>query len=602
MRLLVVLLTFVAACGGTGTGAAGEDALPDAVVEASMDLPAEPAPDLPAEPDGRDAAIELPPTDVAVDVVADVHVDVDVDDSEGPDLAPDLAADAADVPPEAEIPPPTAPNYLVLADDSLADAAHAHATWRATTGMRPRVLAVSDIAPGQASAGGVRAALLPELMSMRDALPSGAPLYLVLFGDAPAPGEGAEGRIPAAECENDTPGAGGCLTDNRYGDLDGDGLPEVAVGRLPVGDGAAAAAMDAKLQAFESGSDLGVWDRRMSLYTGQANFGAQIDTLLEQAVLKGRTLVSLDFDVIGAYDSPDSAYYYTPFEAKVVDLFNQGDLMVVYIGHGSTKWTEGLTPDQIDLIHCAHRLPFLFLFACLTSDYADSSPSIAELVLARSDGPISVVGATEVSHPYANAVLAYETQRAVMDLRPPTIGEAFRLSKRATIEHTDDFRAMLDAAAEMENIDTATQQTLLAQHVDLYNLLGDPATPMKYPVAEVEFDPPTGSVAQGPIHVTGRVPGMGEGTALVTLEAERDTIIHDIDTVDPNNPDPATVQANWAKAIDKVAVSVNVAVTGGTFAADLAWSGVLRSSTWWVKVYAQDGAIDAIGSVMAPPK
>ena len=80
----------------------------------------------------------------------------------------------------------------------------------------------------------------------------------------------------------------------------------------------------------------------------------------------------------------------------------------------------------------------------------------------------------------------------------------------------------------------------------------------------------------------------------------RDAMLPDIAPVDPKKPDPATVQANWAKAMDHIVTEAAVPVPDGTFRADLTWMDSLPSADYFVKVYASDAKNDAFGSVRIP--
>lgn len=499
---------------------------------------------------------------------------------------------APDVPVEAGV------TYIVVADDHLVEAAEAHAAYRAGQGLVTAVFSVSSLVQGEVDAASLVPAVRAVVASARARVAGGTPLFLVLYGDAPGEFEDPAGMIPAAGCENDSLPYAGCATDNAYGDIDDDGVPEAAVGRVPVRTAGEGAAFLAKIQAFESKYETGTWNRRVALYTGEAGFGGEVDAMIEAAVMEGLKRVSHAFDIIGAYDNPNSPYYYTPFEEKVLDIYNEGSLMTIYVGHGSDESMQGLSEEQIDAIHCAHRLPFALFFACHTGDYTEEDDSISELLFAKADGPIAVFASTDVSHPYGNAVLAYEAQRAFLDARPRTVGEALLATKVQSIENADDFRKFVDAAAQAGGVSPWEQQRLRRQHLDLYNLLGDPATPMQYPASEVVFDPIQGELPDGTLTVSGATPGVDAGSALVTLETERDVILASLDPVDPEDPDPVVVAANWARAVDKTVVSVTVPVTGGRFQAVLVPPEDLPVGTYYIKVYAEGNGVDSFGFVL----
>jgi hypothetical protein len=492
---------------------------------------------------------------------------------------------------------PSTTDYFIVAGAGLEEVAQEYAAYRAQTLHAVEVHALASLVSDASSADALAAALKPLLSAAKEKLPAKAPLYLLILGDAPQDDPAAPGHVPAAACQN---ALGGCTTDNVYGDLDGDGIPEAAVGRVAVHAPEDARAYLDKIRAHESVYRTGLHNRRVSLYTGEAGFSPEVDSFLEYTVMKALADMNHSFDITGAYNNKGSPYYYMPFEEKVVDLFNDGALMTVYIGHGSSGDTAGLSVDQLGRVSCAVRRPFVLFFACSNGEYAGDADSIAEAIARKPDGAVASIGASGISHPYGNAVLAYELQRAALNVRPRTFGEVILKMKRNSIENQDDFRQMIDDFAVTAEVPREEQALTKRQHLDLYNLFGDPAAAMNYPMSAVRFDTVTGAMAAGSIAVSVTTPGVASGKAHVTLEANRDMIIHELAPVDAANPDQATVQANWAKAGDKVLVGATVDVANGAFEATLTVPAGYKEGRYFIKVYADDGAADSYGSTEAP--
>lgn len=588
----LLALAVVMGCDASGDGTTDPGVGPDA---ADVTDPGTPPGD-----EGQDPGREVP---------GDVADPGPGDPGPGDPAPGDQATDAppADLPPGDEgrdtTPPPATPWMLIATQDSLKPAAEDWAAYRRTRGFEVEVVTATEVAGTSPVLSDVRDGLRSRLRAARDARGEGARLFLLLLGDAPANGVVQAARLPAHTCENTTPGTTGCWTDNTFGDLDGDDVPDVAVGRVPARNDTEARAVLAKVQDFESTYRTGLFNRRLGLYVGEAGFGEQIDSLLEYAMMEGLKLVSHAFDIVGAWDSPTSSYWYIPFTDKVVDLFNEGALALIYIGHGSEEWTQGLTTDEVAAIDCSGtRRPFAFFFACYAGNFASSHDSLGETLAFKGDGPVASFGSSDVSHPYGNAILAYETQRVLLEMRYETLGEVVNGIKRATMDNQDDFRDLIDGGASLDtSCDTPLKQaTIRRQHLDLYNLLGDPGTAMQYPRDLATLQVQSGTVASGSLKVAGTAPGVEDGEAYVTLETERDVVLQPLATIDPGDPDAADVNANWAKSNDKVVKGATVTVTGGAFSATLDFATDLPGGDYYLKVYAHDPADDVIGVLDAP--
>lgn len=484
--------------------------------------------------------------------------------------------------------PPVSHIYLIVYQDDLKQAAMNYAEYRRSSGFAVEAVSVSELVSGGLQHNSLVVPIHEKVSSLLRSIASVGDTFLLLIGDAPAKGEENAGKIPAVECTNDTIGQTGCWTDNTYGDLDGDLVPDIAVGRIPATTVQQVEAYLTKVKAHESTYEVGEWNRRVSIYTGEANFDPTIDELLEYAMFEGLKEVSHDFDIIGAYDNVNSKYYYTPFEDKVIDLFNQGNLMTIYVGHGSEEWTQGLTADQIEQISCDHREAIVFFFACYAGNYTKATNSLAETLVWHTRGAVATIGSTDVSHPYGNAVLAYEVPKAALDGRAPTIGEVLMRAKQQMVENQhDDFRQFMAAAAEValpEMDDYTPLSTIEFQHCNLYNLMGDPALKMNYPPAQIWLPKPVEYSTHGQISFVGDTPEIDSGTAFVTVEVERDFWVGDL--VEPENDQD--IRDNWAVANNKVMASTTVPIVDGKFTAQLQWDHEKIKGARWIKVYVTD--------------
>ncbi len=72
-------------------------------------------------------------------------------------------------------------------------------------------------------------------------------------------------------------------SDIPYADLDGDGVPDLAIGRIPADSADELAAILRKTIEYEQRSESGAWEHRLNFASGQGGFGAVTDALIEAA-------------------------------------------------------------------------------------------------------------------------------------------------------------------------------------------------------------------------------------------------------------------------------------------------------------------------------
>ena len=311
MRILhfgAVLTMLLAACGGGG----GDGDTPVDAAEADM---VETADDLAAK-DGTS------PDDAATETAADQLVQL----------------------------PPI--DYLVITASGLMATAEAFAEYRASTGH------VTFVATVQSAIGGLAAPTDSIIVDEITGFVRGhyykrdpdKPFFLLIVGDADASDNDPNETVPAGTWVG---GWEGCRSDNFYADVDGDHVPDLAVGRIPVRSNADGQLILDKIMKHESEYEVGPWNHRLHVYAGEGGFGDDIDMFIEKIAEEGLVSVPYEYDLYFAYDSPTSTYYYTPFEEKVFGLVTDGALLVTYMGHGGGE----LDVPDLSQVVVKHRQP-----------------------------------------------------------------------------------------------------------------------------------------------------------------------------------------------------------------------------------------------------
>ena len=334
---------------------------------------------------------------------------------------------------------------------------------------------------------------------------SGRLKYLVLVGDVPGASEPMHrgptiptNYVPATV--NTRWGSEPTIaTDTPYGDVDGDGLPDLAVGRIPADDAEEVAAVVRKILRYERGPG-GQADRRLNVVSGVGGFGAVTDALVEaaarQVILQ---TVPKGYDVQHTSANPASpccppADEFRPCVCRQLDA---GGLAWIYLGHGRpteldrVATSSGAMPilsvEDVPRLRCGSPSPLAVLVACYTGAMDFERDCLAEELLLAEQGPVAVIAATRVTMPYGNTVLGYELLRACFNDRPSELGNILRLAKWRMLGKADgdSLRPSLDMLAtglSPPPVDLAAERR---EHVAMYHLLGDPLLRLRYAAEEV---------------------------------------------------------------------------------------------------------------------
>jgi hypothetical protein len=341
-------------------------------------------------------------------------------------------------------------DYLVIAPPALRDAAERLANLRRAQGLTALVADLDQIM--DTFNGGVSDPhALRAFLTYAHTRWSQGPRYVALAGDGTLDYRNLLGYgdnlVPPLMVQSD----GGLFpSDNLLGDVDGDGLPEVAVGRIPVLSAAELDAYTAKLAAYE-GAAAASWTGTAVMTADAtdrgADFAADSDRIAAQ--LAAYTLSRVYLSTTPLADA----------RAQLLSALGQGAAFVNYMGHGGLdRLASGglLTNGDVPGLTNGERLPVVTAMTCTINRFAlPGIPSLGELLVKSAGG-----GAAAVWGPSGLS----------------TNGEAGLLAER--FYHAADARLgdrLLRAIAEFRT---------LGGNPDLpriYDLLGDPALRLQTP-------------------------------------------------------------------------------------------------------------------------
>jgi hypothetical protein len=344
-------------------------------------------------------------------------------------------------------------DVLIVTTAALAPAAERLANHRRQQGLEAEVVDMAAVADefgfGVASPHALRAFLTYAWQSWQK-----APRYVVLAGNGTLDYRGLLGLggnlIPPQMVQS--PG-GLFASDNRLADVDGDdGVPEMAIGRIPVSTAAELDAYVDKVIAYENGDGApgADWINRALLLADAPDQGADFSQVSER-------LAGL---LPGGY-APERIYLaQTPFAQARGQLFQalaQGVSLISYVGHGGLDrlTAEGLLAST-DVPGLANRdhLPVLTALTCTVNRFGvPGVPPLGELLVKSADGGAAAVWAPSGLSLHGEAgLLAERFYRRLSDPAPDRLGDLITQSLH-------EFKSIGGDISMLE----------------IYNLLGDPA-------------------------------------------------------------------------------------------------------------------------------
>lgn len=272
------------------------------------------------------------------------------------------------------------------------------------------------------------------------------------------------------------------MADDYFGFLDdSDGisllsdLVDIGIGRFPVRTVNEAIIAVDKTIDYMNNKNAGAWKRTVCFVADDAD-GKDTTGFMEQAVrlanlaYGANPTVRAERILADAYKRESSAtgYSYPQATKRLLQLFEQGMLLVNYTGHsGTTSWAEEKLLTSSDVVKLSSpRLPIWFTASCEFTRFDAAETSAGELAfLNEKGGAIAMVSASRVVYDGPNDRLnnAFVTNLLTLQggkrLR---LGDVIRLSKK---EVTGDRGNKLN-----------------------FNLMGDPALMPAYPDYQVEVD------------------------------------------------------------------------------------------------------------------
>jgi hypothetical protein len=213
-------------------------------------------------------------------------------------------------------------------------------------------------------------------------------------------------------------------SDDWFADFDGDGVADLAIGRLPVRSAADTEVMVGKIINYEK-------------MTPDAQQGAMLvaDNTFEDASNSVKALLpaAMSVQVINRNSADDATIH-----NEIISALDQGPVVANYFGHGSNGvWTGASllsNPDAATLTN-QNRLSLFLMMTCFNGYFQDPyNDSLAEALLKARGGAVAVWASTSLTDPEGQTVIDQELYRELFSTSPPRLGDAVRAAKQTTTD------------------------------------------------------------------------------------------------------------------------------------------------------------------------
>jgi len=280
--------------------------------------------------------------------------------------------------------------------------------------------------------------------------------------------------------------------DALLGDLDGDLVPDVPVGRIPIRTTEQLELVVNKILAFEDKQPT-LDDLRLPIWAGSSGYDPLLDSMATELLLNTvQTNASpwLRPWIISADPMHPLCGWPPDQGAMFTEQLKRGGMMAVLIGHGSDSFFYAMSFDGKDIrytaAHAKNALaagtpaPPMVIIACSTGHFVGRENCLGESLLLMPGGPVAVIAAATESHPLTNcfSALCLIQKHPEKDKRLGSIWLAAQQKAMKTRDIAIE-QMLCDVEGKLEeNINIAK---LRRDQILMYALLGDPATRLHLP-------------------------------------------------------------------------------------------------------------------------
>ena len=276
------------------------------------------------------------------------------------------------------------------------------------------------------------------------------------------------------------------------GDIDGDHIPDVPVGRIPAQDTKQLKQVIEKIIVYENQQPT-IDDLRLPVWSGTPGYGKFLDSMTT-----GLLLTAIQQNMAPWIEpwviSADTVHPLCGWPFDQWKMFNEqlsaGGIVAAMIGHGWDDHFHSMRFCNLSIHYSAEhargalsagepKMP-LIIIACNTGRFAESKDCLAESLLFLKGGPVAAIGATTQSHPLMN----YYTSVSMLQCQDGSekrLGSLWLAAQIKAMKSRDLLmeKVLCDVEGKLE--DKINIEKLHRDQFLMYALLGDPATKLHVP-------------------------------------------------------------------------------------------------------------------------
>lgn len=334
-------------------------------------------------------------------------------------------------------------DLLIITTAELVDAVEPLIALRAEQGLTSVAIPVEEIYDGFGEGAASPDSINHFLKYAVENWKQPAPRYVLIVGDATVDFWGFLARRADSPVEppvNQVPPylvsvnfGGETVSDARLGDIDGDFVPDLAIGRWPVDRAEDVRQLIERTIRYETAAPV---ERAIfAIDDSSSEFARFVESILTAS----------------AFPRDSSQLLIGPEPGALAESWHDGAWLVTYAGHGSLQlWSKDkmLAVATLPSLLATGVQPVVLQLTCLTGLFAHPEIiSLSEAMLTDENGPSLIVAATSLTlsahqEPFAVALL-----NALQDPSVSRMGDALQLARSALDVHNVGLREINDTFA-----------------------------------------------------------------------------------------------------------------------------------------------------------